>query len=136
MYLISQYHFTGVYISLRGKLLTNTSMISILNIRAEADVDSDTNVHSKPLICFTDKQDCCPLGEWYLPDGSSASQNESFLVTREDGGRVLLRRSEDDVLSPTGSFCCSVTNIYGVIQSACVNVGKSNVWLLIPTFNY
>ena len=103
-------------------------MVLITNI--SADGDSDISLHSEPLICFTDKLDCCQtnhLGEWYLPDGSFASQNESFLVTRRDDGTVLLRRSKDEVLSPTGSFCCSVPNSFDVIQNACINVGKSSV---------
>ena len=110
--------------------MTNNSIITITDIACSADSDSDMNLNSEPLICFTDKLECCQinhLGEWYLPDGNSASQNQSFLITREDDGTVILTRSKDDVLSPTGLFCCSVQNSYDVIQSACVNVGKLSV---------
>ena len=103
-------------------------MISITDI--SDDGDADMSLDSESLICFTDKLECCQtnhLGEWYLPDGSSASQNESFLVTRGDDSTVLLRRSNYDVLSPTGSFCCSVQNSSDIIQKACIYEGRSSV---------
>ena len=103
-------------------------MIAITDIGV--DGDSDMSLHSEPLICFTDKIDCCQtnhLGEWYLPDGSPASQNENFLVTGGDDGTVLLRRSNYDALSPTGSFCCSVQNSSDIIQNACIYEGRSSV---------
>lgn len=103
-------------------------MISILNISVEGD--SDMSLHSEPLICFTDKLDCCEtnhLGEWYLPDGSFASQNENFLVTRGNDGTVHLRRSNYGVLSPHGSFCCSVPNSNDVIQNVYIHEGGSSV---------
>ena len=109
-------------------MLTNISTISITNISAEGDFEM--NLHSELLICFSDKRHCCQtnlLGEWYLPDGSSASQSQNFVVTRRDNGAVILTRSKDNVLSPTGSFCCSVQNSNDVIVNACIHIGKSSV---------
>ena len=101
-------------------MLTNTSTILITNVSA----DGEAKFYN--LTCFTDKLDCCQtnaIGDWLLPDGSSASQNESFLVTRHDNGIVQLMRSNNDV-SPSGLFCCSIPDADNVTQKVCTHISK------------
>ena len=65
------HHRAGVYLSLKGVVYANNSVIPITEI-GETDDTSNNG-----LQCITDKRPCCQtqldrFGEWYYPDGMTA----------------------------------------------------------------
>ena len=117
-------HNTGVYLSLKGVVYPNNSVILITEIE-------QTNTSSNNgLQCITDRRPCCasPVvakrsGEWYFPDNGEVvprpGNNQRFYRTRGDDGTVNLNRVNNDVMMPTGRFCCVVPDATGVSQWAC-----------------
>ena len=105
-----------------------------------ADIGNpDTDPDGPPyLACHTDLTECCGnndtggqggRGEWYYPDGRmvqnngmSANAGESFLRGRNLRTVNLLRRTELNPLSPTGSYCCVVPTTRGN-RTFCANLG-------------
>lgn len=115
-----------------GEILTSDSIVLITDVGVTSESDSSDPANSEDdisqsLICYTDINNCCHEnmeGEWYLPDGSPGSHGKNFTVTRRDDGTVHLARSDDNILSPTGQFCCSVLDAVNVMRNACVSIGK------------
>ena len=75
---------------------------------------------------------CCAAfsdraGEWYFPDGNiipgPPGNPTSFSRTRGDDGIVNLNRL-NNVIMPTGLFCCEVPDALNVMQRRCANIGK------------
>ena len=60
----------GVYLSLKGVVYANNSVISITEI---GETNPDTNLN-EGLQCITDRVPCCRstfrAGEWYFPNGT------------------------------------------------------------------
>ena len=56
--------------------------------------------------------------------GSGANMATTFYRNRGDDGTVNLNRVSNDVMMPTGQYCCVVPDATGVMQSACVNICK------------
>ena len=119
-------HNTGVYLSLKGVVYTNNSVILI------TEIEQTNTTSNNGLQCITDRRPCCRsnpnrLGEWLLPDdggivpliGSGASKATTFYRNRGDNGTVTLNRLNNDVMMPTGRFCCVVPDATGVSQWAC-----------------
>ena len=114
------YHIhAGVHLSLNNTLfLPNNSAVFISDIRP-----------ANSLQCVTDRMPCCSTppnkaGEWYFPDdGGMVPALESdaltFYTSRGDDGTVNLNRVSNDVMMPTGQFCCVVLDATGVTQWAC-----------------
>ena len=86
------------------------------------------------LKCITDKDNCCRtnrLGEWYYPNGSlvpimeiDSSGSDDFFRNRDDNGSVNLNRVSNNVIDPTGEFCCSVPDASNVTTNVCATIGK------------
>ena len=82
---------------------------------------------SQPLLCVTDRVDCCPpvnssiaAGQWYFPDGN-AVPNESggnFYQTRDFSAVRLLRMSGET----SGIFRCDIPDAVGMLQTLYVGV--------------
>ena len=63
--------------------------------------------------------------------GYSESDME-FYRNRGDNGRVYLNRpTNNNIMSPTGQFCCEVSDVTGVNQTLCVVIGKLNIKIII-----
>ena len=67
-------------------------------------------------------------GEWFFPDGGMVPQLRetgdtitaaTFYKNRGDDGSVNLNRLNNDVMMPTGRFCCVVSDATSVSQWAC-----------------
>ena len=68
-------------------------------------------------------------GQWLFPDGSFVpvvGTATTFYRNRGPGddGTVNLNRLNDDVMMPTGQFCCVVPDATGAVQTLCVNIGE------------
>ena len=117
---------TGVYLSLRGVVYANNSVISITEIGV---TNPDTNLN-EGLQCITDRIPCCRrdfrTGEWYFPNRtmvSGQSNSPSFYRNRGmDDGTVNLNRINANVMMPTGLFCCKVPDGTGIVQTVCVTI--------------
>ena len=105
------YQPTGVYLSLKGTVYTNNSVISITEI-GETNPDTDLN---EGLQCITDKKPCCRVestldGEWFFQSRLMVPGiGPTFYRNRgRDDGTVNLNRANTNVMMPTGLFCCVV----------------------------
>ena len=107
-------------------IYANNSIIPITEIGETTD-----SVNSE-LQCITDRRPCCAgtrAGEWYFPDGTripvlgaGATMATAFYRNRGDDGTVNLNRL-NNVLMPTGLFCCEVLDAAGVDQTVCAEIG-------------
>ena len=118
-------HNTGVYLSLKGVVYPNNSVILITEIE-QTNTTSNNGLH-----CITDRMPCCTssrAGEWFFPDNGGMVPKQSdattFYRNRGDDGTVNLNRLNNDVMNPTGRFCCVVPDTNNVNQSVCANIGK------------
>ena len=120
---------TGVYLSLKGVVYANNSVIQITEIRV-TDPDTDLN---EGLQCITDRRPCCRTafraGEWYMytPNRTEVlGPGTSGIFYRNrgyDDGTVNLNRPSG-VMMPTGLFCCEVPDALDVSQSICATISK------------
>ena len=79
---------------------------------------------------------CCAvarIGEWTFPNGTrvpvlgtveAGNRATAFYRNRGDDGTVNLNRVSDDVMMPTGLFCCIVPDATEVDQTICANIGE------------
>ena len=115
---------TGTYLVHNSMALANNSAVFI------SDVGSTVN---NRLQCTTDRMPCCSsnlVGEWFFPGdggmvpalGSGPNMATTFYRSRGDDGTVNLNRVSDDVMMPTGQYCCVVPDATGVMQWACAMI--------------
>ena len=118
----------------KGKIYGSNSLFFINEI-------GKSNSNSA-LQCVTDKRECCRwsrLGEWYFPDGSRVPiENDAtvFYRNRANNGIVNLNRFSDDIMSPTGQYCCQVPDNTTVNQKLCAYIGKYKICILICSHSY
>ena len=105
-------------------IFANNSLIHITEIGETTD----------SVQCVTDRRPCCAAiegraGEWYFPDGtrvpvigSGATMATTFYRNRGDDGTVNLNRL-NNVIMPTGLFCCEVPDTAGADQTLCAEIG-------------
>ena len=134
--IIARLHVAGVYLSLRGMVYANNSVIQITEI---GDTDPDTDL-SEGLQCITDRIPCCRFafraGEWYMytPERTvvpGESATVSFYRNRGyEDGTVNLNRP-NGVTMPTGLFCCEVPSATGGDQTVCANIGKIVIIIIV-----
>ena len=86
------------------------------------------------LTCRTDDTNCCReaesgvvggVGAWHYPNGSvvqSSSDGGDFHSSR-DGPMVVNLNRRNDVMGPTGNYCCVVPTSTGN-QTFCANLGE------------
>ena len=123
------YHtLSGVYLSLKGVVRPNNTVIMIDEIGETDTSESPPANSNNGLQCVTDRTPCCRFqgglqGEWLFPNGSSVpSQSAATTFYRNrgrDDGTVNLNRLSNDVMMPTGRYCCVVPDATGVNQTAC-----------------
>ena len=123
--------YTGVYLSLKGVVYPNNSDIMISEI-GETDTSENQPPNSNNgFQCVTDRIPCCRFqggqqGEWYFPNGTAVTgqgTTTSFYTSRgRDDGTVILNRVSNDVMMPTGQYCCIVPDATGVNRSTCIMI--------------
>ena len=108
---------TGVYLQRDGVFLPDNSAVFISDIG---------NVDNNRLQCLTDRTPCCgssQTGEWNFPGGGGTVPVQlgatTFFRNRGDDGTVNLNRVSNDVMMPTGQYCCEVPDATGVNRMAC-----------------
>ena len=125
--------YVGVYLSLKGVVYANNSMIRITEI-GETNPDTDLN---NGLQCITDRMPCCRnafrAGEWYIYTGSDRTMVSGSFILLTDTNFVYRNRGYDDgtvnlnrpsgVIMPTGLFCCEVPDFAGDSRSLCAYIG-------------
>ena len=99
------------------------------------------NADNNRLQCISDRMPCCrssQTGEWYFPDGGmvqpigSTPTPTAFFRNRGDDGTVNLNRVSNDVMMPTGQYCCEVPDATGVNRMTCAIICEC-MCLLIDT---
>ena len=93
------------------------------------------------LTCGTDDTNCCReaesgvaggVGTWHYPNGSivqSSSDGGDFYISR-DGPMVVNLNRRNDVMGPTGLYCCVVPTSTEN-QTFCATLGDSELLLCI-----
>ena len=105
----------------------NNSLIPI------TEIGETTDLVNTGLQCITDRRPCClgaRVGQWNFPDGTrvpvrgeGANMATAFYRNRGDDGTVNLNRL-NNVIMPTGLFCCEVPDVTGVDQTVCADIGS------------
>ena len=101
------------------RILGNNALISI----------TDIGENNAAVLCMTDKTDCCrspygvTAGNWYFPNNDVVGNQlggGSFYRDRAD--RVVRLHRRDNVMMPTGLFCCEIPDANGMNQRMCIMV--------------
>ena len=110
-------------------MYANNSVISITEIGETNPDDTDQN---EGLQCITDRMPCCRgvfrAGEWYFPNRTVVPREDNNPTTfhrnrGHDDGTVNLNRL-NNVMMPTGLFCCVVPDATGIMQTVCANISE------------
>ena len=114
---------SGVYLSLKGRVIVNNSKISASDIGEE---------ERGALLCYTDHDRCCDgtdrltNGHWYFPNGSvvptSASGGDVF-VSRGPG-TVRLHRTRNASM-PFDVYRCEISDVAGIRRKVYIDVTKT-----------
>ena len=116
-----------MYLSRNGVVIESNSTILI------TDIGTSSPQH---LVCTTDKSDCCRgitgmtfngVADWLFPDGRivpRVSVAQTFGRDRSSNGETNLYRANNDVMSPTGRFCCRVPDATGTNHTLCVVISE------------
>ena len=121
--------------------LANNSAVFIFDIG-----DASNN----RLQCITDKKPCCSamatrVGEWYFPGNGGmvppiGSNPTTFYRSGGDDGTVNLNRVSNDVMMPTGQYCCVVPDATNINRTACAIICELRIMLIditsIATVHY
>ena len=128
---------TGVYLSLKGSVYSNNSIIFVNEIGETNASPMAPHTPQNGLQCITDRMPCCSnpnrLGEWLYPNGTVVPGSEhagqsAFYSSRGLGndGTVSLNRIGLDSNISTGRFCCVLPDINDVSQTLCavIDIGE------------
>ena len=117
-------YISGVYLSHNGVFIESNSTILITDI-------GTSSPHDKRLVCTTDRSDCCRgmdgVADWLFPGGGvvpHTSVAQTFGRDRNNNGETNLYRVNNDVMSPTGRFCCRVLDDTGTNHRPCVVISE------------
>ena len=120
-----------VYLSLKGVVYPNNSVILITEIGETGTSQNPPPHPNNGLQCITDKMPCCvdesKAGEWYFPDSGGMvpirSSAATFYRNRGGDGTVNLNRLNNNITMPTGRFCCEVADATDSIVTVCAITG-------------
>ena len=111
-----------MYLSHNGVVIESNSTILI------TDIGTSSPQH---LVCTTDRSDCCQgldgVANWLFPDGGVVpytSEAQTFGRDRNNNGETNLYRANNDVMSPTGRFCCRVLDATSTVHTPCVVISE------------
>lgn len=110
----------GVYFELNGKIYTNNSVISMMDI-GEGE---------SALLCKTDLAVCCGtpphrFGEFYYPNGVQvpvAKQQHGFYRNR--GPQVVRLNRREGIALPRGRYRCEIPGASGEMKNIYITLMK------------
>ena len=134
----STYTYKGIYLSLRGVVNANNSVIPITEIRETNTSMSPPQNSNNGLQCITDRMPCCRFGhragEWFFPNGTMVPEGSGPTFYRNrgrDDGTVNLNRVNTNVMSPTGLFCCNVDHSQWICALISKLIGLVKSYILL-----
>ena len=74
------------------------------------------------------------VADWLFPDGGVVPHTSDALTfgrDRNNNGETNLYRVNNDVMSPTGRFCCRVPDAIGTVHTPCVVICEWNTVYLL-----
>ena len=119
-----------MYLSHNGVVIESNSIILITDI-------GTSSPHDKRLVCTTDRDNCCEgsrfntVANWLFPGGGEVPHTrvaQTFGRDRNNNGETNLYRVNNDVMSPTGRFCCRALDATGTNHTPCVVISE---WMVI-----
>lgn len=118
---------SGAYLSHNNKFINSDTNIILIS-------DIGTSTTPDGLTCTSNRKPCChkDIGGWHFPNGSQVHEIADRLLPgttsnfhqRKTEGNISLYRVNDDVITPTGQFCCKVTDDTDTNRTLCVQVCK------------
>ena len=119
-------------------IYANNSAIQITEIGETVTILSPPPNSNNGLQCITDRMPCCAtqpnrFGLWQFPNQTNVGiigTTASFYRNRGDDGTVNLNRL-NNVIMPTGLFCCEMPDAAGVTQRLCAGIigMRLMIWL-------
>ena len=110
-----------MYLYLRGRIyISNSSYI---------DIDDIGEGDETALTCVTDLIQCCRvdtvLGRWFYPNGTDVPvAGEGYDVDSSRGPSIVRINRRNNIRSPTGLYCCEVSDATNTLRRICANIGK------------
>ncbi len=101
---------------------------------SQVAIDTIGEADDQALICRTDNAQCChgsdglATGEWRFPSGdvvprrANVSTSVTFFSSRDTGALRLHHR--DTAQTPTGSYCCVISDNTEASTTFCVQLGE------------
>lgn len=146
MYSKIEFYFgmdAGVYLLFKGVVYGNNSVLSISDIgETDTDINNPQPIFNDALQCVSDRMPCCRFGgyksgDWYFPNMSQVPHSSAHSIQniyrnrgpRVNDGTVNLNRLNTDIISPTGLFCCRVSDTTNTTVTMCANIGECMLFL-------
>lgn len=116
--------YAGAYLSLRGRVYANNSIFLVTDI-------GQSNNGLQCVIQNKMPMPCCmhypyPVGIWVFPNGTKVPIHSSQGFYANSGWyneTIILNRLSENDSSPTGLFCCVVSEGGRTSQTLCANIG-------------
>ena len=120
---ISIIHTGGLSIELNGETYEDGDEISITDVGV-AD--------SAAVLCKTNLTTCCAVssgvsgqGDWIYPNGTEVGNRRSGDdIFRTRGDMVVRLHRMDNVVVPTGQYCCEVATMDDLDARICITLSK------------
>ena len=134
------YHYTNTYTALPPVYLS-LSVTQYISGISDIPLSSVGEGAGSYLTCRTDDTNCCReaesgvvggVGAWHYPNGSivqRSSDGGDFYISR-DGPMVVNLNRRNDVMGPTGLYCCVVPTSTGT-GVFCANLSGPSIGVLI-----
>ena len=111
-----------MYIPLNGGRSTNDSEVTVTDIGESME---------GALLCYTDNAQCCSTtdtntGRWFelggvdVGDQSGGTGTGDLFVTK---GPNVVRLHRRNNTSPSGTYCCEVSDVRSINMTSCINIG-------------
>ena len=99
---------------------------------AEISITAVGLADSAAVLCRTDLTTCCTLstgvsgqGDWIYPNGTEVrNRRSSDDIFRSRGDMVVRLHRMDNVVAPTGQYCCEVATMADINARICITLSK------------
>ena len=120
------------YVGLMIELSNGTRYDS--NVAISIGIDDVGEADSEAVLCRTDLTTCCAgstgvsgQGHWIYPNGNEVRNRQSGDdIFRSRGDMVVRLHRRNNVLAPTGQYCCEVPTMGNTDARICITLSKLN----------
>ena len=106
------------------------------------DIDEIGEGDDRALLCVNDLVQCCQtgvdtlgdtvLGRWIYPNGIDVPiMGAGFDFYHNRGPSVVRLNRRNNIRSPTGLYCCEVSDTTNTRQRICADIGRSDLCMYV-----